>query len=180
LGEILLLNPITTSNLSYDPLKDFAPITLASKNTSLLNIRAEDGPKTVKELIARVKASPGKLNCGAGIIMTGLAGYLFNRKAGLAVRRGDGLAAASWMPSDRRGRSRQALLRPQRCPPSARKARGRAPFHHRAPRGGARAATLPLRERSLPMLPRLARNRNGRPQLRSAGLTSPRGPSLAT
>jgi len=26
----MVLNPITTSNLSYDPLKDFAPITLAS------------------------------------------------------------------------------------------------------------------------------------------------------
>jgi tripartite-type tricarboxylate transporter receptor subunit TctC len=82
----MVLNPITTSNLSYDPLKDFAPITLASKNTSLLNVRAEDGPKTVKELIARAKASPGKLNYGAGIITTRLAGYLFNREAGLDVQ----------------------------------------------------------------------------------------------
>src|SRR5258708_31006490 len=81
-----VLNPITTSNLSYDPLKDFAAITLASKNTSLLNVRAEDGPKTVKELIARAKASPGKLNYGAGIITTRLAGYLFNREAGLDVQ----------------------------------------------------------------------------------------------
>jgi tripartite-type tricarboxylate transporter receptor subunit TctC len=82
----MVLNPITASNLSYDPLKDFAPITLASKNTSLLNVRAEDGPKTVKELIARAKASPGKLNYGAGIITTRLAGYLFNREAGLDVQ----------------------------------------------------------------------------------------------
>src|SRR5262249_25142463 len=59
---ILVLNPLATSNLSYDPLKDFAPITLASKNTSLLSVRAEDGPKTVKELIARAKTNPGKLN----------------------------------------------------------------------------------------------------------------------
>src|SRR5215468_7308381 len=58
----MVLNPVTNKALSYDPLKDFAPITLASKNTSLLNVRAEDGPKTVKELIARAKASPGKLN----------------------------------------------------------------------------------------------------------------------
>ena len=82
----MVLYPITASNLSYDPLKDFAPITLASKNTSLLNVRAEDGPKTVKELIARAKASPGKLNYGAGIITTRLAGYLFNREAGLDVQ----------------------------------------------------------------------------------------------
>src|SRR5262249_3762467 len=82
----MVLNPIATSNLSYDPLKDFAPITLASMNTSLLSVRADDGPTTVKELIARAKASPGKLNYGAGIITTRLAGYLFNREAGLDVQ----------------------------------------------------------------------------------------------
>jgi tripartite-type tricarboxylate transporter receptor subunit TctC len=82
----MVLNPITATNLSYDPLRDFAPITLAAKNTSLLSVRAEDGPKTVKELIARAKASPGKLNYGAGIITTRLAGYLFSREAGLDVQ----------------------------------------------------------------------------------------------
>src|SRR5262244_1958179 len=82
----MVLNPITNRNLAYDPLKDFAPITLASKNTSLLSVRADDGPKTVKELIARAKASPGKLNYGAGIITTRLAGHLFNREAGIAVQ----------------------------------------------------------------------------------------------
>jgi tripartite-type tricarboxylate transporter receptor subunit TctC len=82
----MVLNPITSKNLSYDPLKDFATITLGSKNTSLLSVRAEDGPKTVKELIARAKAVPGKLNYGAGIITTRLAGYLFNREAGLDVQ----------------------------------------------------------------------------------------------
>ena len=82
----LVLNPITARNLAYDPLKDFAPISLASKNTSLMSVRAEDGPRTVKELIVRGKGSPGKLNYGAGIITTRLAGYLFNREAGLDVQ----------------------------------------------------------------------------------------------
>jgi tripartite-type tricarboxylate transporter receptor subunit TctC len=82
----LVLNPLTARNLAYDPLKDFAPISLASKNTSLMSVRAEDGPHTVKELIARAKANPGKLNYGAGILTTRLAGYLFNREAGLEVQ----------------------------------------------------------------------------------------------
>lgn len=82
----MVLNPVTNKNLSYDPLRDFAPITLGSKNTSLLTVRAADGPKTVKELIARAKADPGKLNYGAGIITTRLAGYLFNREAGIDVQ----------------------------------------------------------------------------------------------
>jgi tripartite-type tricarboxylate transporter receptor subunit TctC len=82
----MVLNPVTNKNLAYDPLKDFAPITLGSKNTSLLTVRAADGPKSVKELIARAKAAPGKLNYGAGIITTRLAGYLFNREAGIEVQ----------------------------------------------------------------------------------------------
>ena len=82
----MVLNPVTNKSLPYDPLKDFAPITLASKNTSLLSVRADGGPSTVKELIARAKAAPGKLNFGAGIITTRLAGHLFNREAGIDVQ----------------------------------------------------------------------------------------------
>jgi tripartite-type tricarboxylate transporter receptor subunit TctC len=83
----LVMNPATaTAPLSYDPFRDFATITLTAKNTSLLTVRAADGPKTVRELIARAKQSPGKLNYGAGIITTRLAGYLFAREAGIAVQ----------------------------------------------------------------------------------------------
>lgn len=78
----LVMNPITTRNLPYDALKDFAPISLTAQHTSLLIVRA-DGPQAVPELIAKAKASPGKLNYGAGIITTRLAGYLFNRLAGI-------------------------------------------------------------------------------------------------
>jgi len=81
----MVLNPLTNKNLSYEPLKDFSLISLAAKNTSLLTVRA-DGPASVQELIARAKATPGKLNYGAGIITTRLAGYLFNREAGIDVQ----------------------------------------------------------------------------------------------
>jgi tripartite-type tricarboxylate transporter receptor subunit TctC len=79
----LVFNPIAVNNLPYDAFKDFAPISLTAKNTSLLIVRGDDGPKTVAELIARAKANPGKLNYGAGIITTRLAGYLFSRLAGI-------------------------------------------------------------------------------------------------
>jgi tripartite-type tricarboxylate transporter receptor subunit TctC len=82
----LVLNPATTTSLPYDPFKDFAAITLAAKNTSLLMVRADDGPNSIAELIARGKASPGKLNYGAGILTTRLAGYLFNQAAGIDVQ----------------------------------------------------------------------------------------------
>ena len=82
----LVMNPATaTAPLTYDPFRDFATISLTAKNTSLLTVRA-DGPKNVQELIARAKASPGKMNYGAGIITTRLAGYQFARSAGMTVQ----------------------------------------------------------------------------------------------
>ena len=81
----MVMNPATKTNLPYDPFKDFTSVTLAAKNTSLLTVRAEDGPKTIAELIARAKTS-GKMNYGAGIITTRLAGYMFNRAAGINVQ----------------------------------------------------------------------------------------------
>src|SRR5580692_4078421 len=64
----LVMNPAAIKNLPYDPFRDFAAITLAAKNTSLLTVRAEDGPKSIGDLIGRAKTQPGKLNYGAGII----------------------------------------------------------------------------------------------------------------
>src|SRR3954470_17342108 len=83
----LVMNPATASApLTYDPFKDFATVTLTAKNTSLLTVRAADGPTSVKELIGRAKTAPGKLNYGAGIITTRLAGYLFAKAAGIEVQ----------------------------------------------------------------------------------------------
>jgi tripartite-type tricarboxylate transporter receptor subunit TctC len=81
----LVMNPATKDSLPYDPFNDFAAVSLAAKNTSLLMVRA-DGPKTIQELIALGKAKNGTMNYGAGIITTRLAGYLFNREAGIKVQ----------------------------------------------------------------------------------------------
>src|SRR3954467_7366983 len=82
----LVMNPATKTSLPYDPFKDFTPITLAAKNTSLLTVRTADGPKSIPALIALGKAKAGKMNYGAGIITTRLAGYLFNKTAGIDVQ----------------------------------------------------------------------------------------------
>lgn len=81
----LVLNPASGVPSPYDPFTAFAPITLLASNPSLLVVRAHDGPKTVKELIARAKANPGKLNYGAGILTTRLAVILFAKAAGIDV-----------------------------------------------------------------------------------------------
>jgi tripartite-type tricarboxylate transporter receptor subunit TctC len=81
----LVMNPATKTSLPYDPFKDFAAISLGAKNTSLLTVRA-DGPRTIPELIALGKAKAGSMNYGAGIITTRLAGYMFNREAGIKAQ----------------------------------------------------------------------------------------------
>ena len=81
----LVMNPASGASMSYDPFKDFVPITITAKNTSLLSVRAEDGPKTIPELIARGKASSRKLTYGAGITITRLAGLEFAKAAGIEV-----------------------------------------------------------------------------------------------
>jgi tripartite-type tricarboxylate transporter receptor subunit TctC len=81
----MVMNPLITPNLPYDPFKDFSPITLLTKNMSLVVVRS-DGPRTIKDLIGRAKAAPGKLNMGAGTITSRLGAMLFAKSAGLDVQ----------------------------------------------------------------------------------------------
>jgi tripartite-type tricarboxylate transporter receptor subunit TctC len=81
----MVMNPLVMTNLPYDPLKDFAPVTLLTKNISLITTRSEDGPKTIQELIAKAKANPGKLNMGAGTITSRLGALAFAQAAGIDV-----------------------------------------------------------------------------------------------
>jgi tripartite-type tricarboxylate transporter receptor subunit TctC len=80
----MVVNPLLTANLPYDPVKDFVPVTLLTRNMSLLVVRS-DGPATAKELIARAKANPGKLNIGAGTITSRLGAMAFVKAAGMEV-----------------------------------------------------------------------------------------------
>jgi tripartite-type tricarboxylate transporter receptor subunit TctC len=82
----MVVNPLITPNLPYEPLKDLIPITILTKTMSLVVVRASDGPKTIKELIAKAKANPGKLNMGAGTITSRLGAVLFAKTAGIDVQ----------------------------------------------------------------------------------------------
>jgi len=83
IDSTLVMNQYLYSSLPYDPIKDFAPITLVAKSMGLLVVNAASDIKTAKDLIAKAKAQPGKLNCGAGTITTKLTCFLFSQKAGI-------------------------------------------------------------------------------------------------
>ena len=70
--------------LSFDPLRDLAPITLASSAPNILVVNNALPVKTVKDLIALAKARPGELNYGSSGVggSTHLAGELFDYMAG--------------------------------------------------------------------------------------------------
>lgn len=85
MDNTLVLNPLMFPNLPYDPQKDFTPISLTAENTSLLIVPA-DGPKTALDLIAKGKGTLGKLNYGAGVAATRLAGSLFSKLAGFETQ----------------------------------------------------------------------------------------------
>jgi tripartite-type tricarboxylate transporter receptor subunit TctC len=83
IDSTLVMNQYLYKTLPYDPIADFTPISLVAKTIGLLVVNAQSDYKSVKDLIAKAKAAPGKLNCGAGTITTKLTCVLFAEKAGI-------------------------------------------------------------------------------------------------
>jgi len=75
--------------LPYEPLRDFAPITLTHRQPNILVVHPSLPVKSVKELIALAKAKPGQLNYGtSGVGSTNhLSGELFKLLAGVKIVR---------------------------------------------------------------------------------------------
>jgi tripartite-type tricarboxylate transporter receptor subunit TctC len=60
----LALNSVMYKKVSYDPVRDFAPITLAAAANNVLVINPAVAAKTLPEFIALAKAKPGQLTYG--------------------------------------------------------------------------------------------------------------------
>jgi tripartite-type tricarboxylate transporter receptor subunit TctC len=56
------INASLYPKLSYDPLKDFTPITLVAETAQVLVVHPSVPASSVKELVALLKAKPGQLN----------------------------------------------------------------------------------------------------------------------
>ena len=59
-GGNLVVQPHTYKKLSYDPLKDFAPVALSTTNFLAVVVNPNSQFKSLKDLIAFAKANPGK------------------------------------------------------------------------------------------------------------------------
>ena len=64
----LVINPLIYAKVPYDPFKDFDPISLAFTTTQILTVTPSLPVNSVRELVALVKANPGKYSyASAGI-----------------------------------------------------------------------------------------------------------------
>ncbi len=75
----MVISPVIYSKVSYDPVRDFTPVSLVSRFYNVAAVHPSVPVKTVKELIAFARARPGDLLMGsAGSGSTShLAGELF-------------------------------------------------------------------------------------------------------
>ncbi len=94
-GYTIVYAPITsvTTNafiykkLAYDPQRDFTPITQTTENPMGALAWPGSGIKSIKDLVARAKQEPGKLNYGSFGIgnLTHLMGVLLSTAAGIEM-----------------------------------------------------------------------------------------------
>jgi tripartite-type tricarboxylate transporter receptor subunit TctC len=81
------INETLYKKLSYNTVKDFAPITLVASSSLMLVANPSVPVKNTSELIAYAKANPGKVNFGSSGTGTPLhlGGELFNVQAGTDI-----------------------------------------------------------------------------------------------
>ena len=81
------INPGLHKKLGYDPLKDFAAVSLLGTSPSLLTLHPAVAVKSVKDLIDAARTRPGQLTFASSGVGTAphLAGELFNAMAGVSM-----------------------------------------------------------------------------------------------
>lgn len=87
-ASVHVIYPALFHKLPFDPIKDFAPISLMARAPLVLSVNPSLSARTVKELIALAKAKPGELqyaSSGNGSA-THLAAEAFKSQAGIAMQ----------------------------------------------------------------------------------------------
>lgn len=85
-GPITIV-PHLYKDIGYDPIKSFTPITIIGWAPLVLVVTPAVPATSVKELVAHLKANPGKLNYAAGGTTTELAAELFKKLSGTSVQK---------------------------------------------------------------------------------------------
>jgi len=78
----MTINPATYSKLPYDPVRDFAPISMICQFPLLVTVDAKLPIRSVKELIDYAKANPAKANYASSAGIFQITTELFKQKTG--------------------------------------------------------------------------------------------------
>jgi len=92
-GYVVLITTNTThaanehlyKTMPYDPVKDFAPVTLLGKGGQIMIVNTKVPAKSVGEFIALARKDPGKLTFGSGSSSSRIAGELLQQMAGIQI-----------------------------------------------------------------------------------------------
>jgi tripartite-type tricarboxylate transporter receptor subunit TctC len=86
-GSGFWLTPFMRDKTPYDPVRDFAPVSLTNRSPNVLVVHPSLPVKSVKELIALAKAQPRALNFASSGLgaSSHLAGELFNSMAKIEI-----------------------------------------------------------------------------------------------
>ena len=72
-------------SMPYDPVKDFAPVTLLGKGGQIMIVNPKVPVNSVAEFVALAKKDPGKLTFGSGSSSSRIAGELLQQMAGIQI-----------------------------------------------------------------------------------------------
>lgn len=81
------INPAVYKTLPYDPVADFAPISMTTSYPYIMVVNPKLGVKNLKEFVALAKSKPGELNFGTTGVGAAnhLVTELFDSKAGIKM-----------------------------------------------------------------------------------------------
>ena len=65
-NSTLVINPFVYSKLSYDPLRDFEPVSMLAKISEVLMVNPSLGVKTLEEFVRLAKLRPGQISYASG------------------------------------------------------------------------------------------------------------------
>jgi tripartite-type tricarboxylate transporter receptor subunit TctC len=81
------VNP-SIRKLTYDPVKDFIPLSLLVSQPNVLVVAADSPIKTLEDYVKAAKENPGKITFGSAGVGTGqhMTGVLFGKTAGINIQ----------------------------------------------------------------------------------------------
>jgi tripartite-type tricarboxylate transporter receptor subunit TctC len=81
----MTINPATYSKLSYNPLRDFAPISMIAAFPLIVTVDPKLPVKNLKELVAWAKANPDKSNYASSAGIFQIATEMFKQRTGTKI-----------------------------------------------------------------------------------------------